>query len=163
MKKKKDNKYKLSIIIVNWNTAQFLKKCIQSIYDYSPRFQFEIIVFDNGSTEDCRTVLKNFPDVKAILHPDNLGFTAACNRAAKLSDGEFLLFLNPDTEISYDVLSPSVEFLQTQDFSILGVRLILPDGCVQISSGNFPSLNVSIFQNLYLFLGKIGLKFHYFI
>ena len=149
---------KLSIIIVNWNTADLLQKCLDSIIENRPGFSCEIIVFDNSSEDHSRKVLLKFPEVRKIYHDKNIGFAAANNRAFKQSTGEYILFLNPDTEIRSNVLTPAIKFLENSSYGVLGVRLRLPNGEIQISSGNFPSLKTMIFQNFYLMLIKLHLE-----
>jgi GT2 family glycosyltransferase len=148
---------KLSIIIVNWNTADLLKKCLNSIIENIPEFSYEIIVFDNGSEGHSRKVLQEFSEVRKIYNDKNIGFAAANNQAVKHSIGEYILFLNPDTEIHSDILTPAIKFLENSSYGILGVRLRLPNGEIQISSGNFPSIKTMIFQTLYLRLLKLRL------
>jgi GT2 family glycosyltransferase len=145
----------LSIIIVNWNTADLLDICLQSIYRHKPLFDFEIILFDNNSGDHTKEILKGFPQVKTIFNPQNIGFAAANNRAAEISSGKYLLLLNPDTKICSDIFTPALNFIENSSYGVLGARLRLPDGSVQVSSGNFFSLRTMIFQNVYFVLKKL--------
>lgn len=148
----------LSIVIVNWNTADLLDACLTSIYRHTAGIRFEIIVFDNASTDHSREVLMKYPGVSAIFHPENIGFAAANNRAAARARGEFLLLLNPDTEIRDNIFPEIIACLKEGPYRVLGPRLILPDGSVQMTSGNFPGLRSMLFQNIYSLLNKIGLS-----
>jgi GT2 family glycosyltransferase len=149
---------KLSIIIVNHNTADLLSNCLQSVFAHPPSFDFEIIVFDNNSSDHSGEILKQFPNIRAILNPINIGFAAASNRAAEIGRGEFLFFLNPDTETRPGAIDLAVNYLEQSEFGILGVRLRHPDGKIQVSSGNFPSLKTMLVQNIYMLLVKSGLS-----
>ncbi len=149
---------KLSIIIVNWNTADLLKKCLDSVFAHQPPFDFEVIVFDNASADNTRQILSDFPKIQSIYHDKNIGFAAANNMAVQYCSGEFLLLLNPDTEIKSDILTRSVEYMEHSNFAILGVRLRLPDGKIQVSSGNFPSLRTMISQNIYSAMLRLHMK-----
>jgi len=90
----------LSIIFVNWNSVAFLRECLKSIYARPPAFSLEVIVVDNDSPDKVIHVIRqDFPDVRIIESKVNLGFAGANNLGYRNSSGEFLLFLNPDTEV----------------------------------------------------------------
>jgi len=96
---------KVSIIIVNYNGKIFLKKCLESLYniDYD---NFEVIVVDNNSTDDSiEFVTKNYPSINLIKLDSNMGFAHPNNLASKISNGEYLLFLNNDTIVTTDFLN----------------------------------------------------------
>lgn len=139
----------LSVIIVNWNTADLLEACLRSIFEHTRNVRFEVIVFDNASVDRTPDVLAKFPQVRAIFHPENLGFAIANNRAAAQATGEYLLLLNPDTELRDNAIGEALAFLRKNPFDILGIRLRLPNGKIQVSSGNFPSLKNMLFQKIY--------------
>src|SRR5208337_4907436 len=87
----------LSIIIVNWKSAEFLRECIRSIYREAKGILFEIIVVDNASDDNCEEMLhENFPQTYFIAAKENLGFARANNLGYMHSCGEYVLFLNPD-------------------------------------------------------------------
>ena len=148
----------LSIVIVNWNTADLLDACLASIYRYTAGIYFEIIVFDNASADHSREVLGKYPEVSAIFHPENIGFAAGNNRAAECARGEFLLLLNPDTEIRENIFPEIIAYLKESPYRVLGPRLLLPDGSVQMTSGNFPGLWRMLVQNIYSFLKMLRLS-----
>ena len=112
----------LSIIIVSWNTKELLKKCLDSIYNNQADLSLEIIVADNNSSDGtAKMVEAHFPKVKLMANDKNLGFAAANNQALIIAHGQYVLFLNPDTEIINDGLKKSVEFMkQNQDCGALG-------------------------------------------
>ena len=90
----------LSIIIVNWNSKDYLAKCLESVYSCTKGLQYEVIVIDNASYDGAaEMVAREFPTVKFIQSSENLGFARANNQAFKASSGKYLLFLNPDTEV----------------------------------------------------------------
>lgn len=89
----------LSIIIPNWNGAQFLPTCLNSLakQTYQP---IEVIIVDNASTDNSEKLVKSdFSWVKWIGLPENRGFTGACNEGLRAAKGEFLALLNNDTEV----------------------------------------------------------------
>lgn len=88
----------VSIIIVNYNTKNLTRNCINSIFEHTKDIQFEVLLSDNGSTDGSIEMLKNeFPEVKLILNNENLGFGKANNRALKIAQGKYILYLNSDT------------------------------------------------------------------
>ncbi len=90
----------LSIIIINWNSAGYLRECIASIYAHTAQMLFEIIVVDNASFDGAREMLRQeFPEVIFIQSNQNVGFSKANNLAYEKSSGSALLFLNPDTVV----------------------------------------------------------------
>ena len=92
---------KISVIIVHWNTPSELK--VQSS-EFNVKRNIEIILIDNNSTEENLAKLKGYRlqdlGYKIIYNKENLGFAKACNQGAKIAEGKWLLFLNPDTLIS---------------------------------------------------------------
>ena len=98
---------KLSIVIVSFNTKSLLKRCLGSIRLYPPSASHETIVVDNASSDgSAEMVASLFPEVKLIRSAENLGFAAANNRALRIAGGEFILFLNSDTELLPISLDP---------------------------------------------------------
>ena len=96
---------KFSIVILNWNSFNFLPKCINSILTQS-YFPHEIIVIDNGSEDNSVEYIKtNFPDIKIIINSKNLGYSAGNNIGIRKSTGNWIVVLNADTEIDPDFLT----------------------------------------------------------
>jgi GT2 family glycosyltransferase len=90
----------LSIIIVNYNTAKFLERCLDSIIRYTEKIAYEIIVVDNNSTEnEIQKFPESYCNVKFIFNEENNGFGAGCNTGAKLATGKYIAFVNPDIEL----------------------------------------------------------------
>jgi GT2 family glycosyltransferase len=85
-----------SVIIPTWNGARFLAPCLRALRSQTNR-DFEVLVVDNGSTDDTRTVLAGFPEVEVVALPENRGFAAACNVGLRQARGEVLVLLNNDT------------------------------------------------------------------
>lgn len=109
--------------------------CLKSIFNNPPKVSFEVIVVDNASTDNSVTeVRKKFPTVKLTLSKENLGYAKGNNLGVKHSQGEIILFLNPDTKILDDSIQKSVDFLKS-DAKIGGLtcRVLLPDGSLDYS------------------------------
>jgi hypothetical protein len=149
----------LSIIILSYNTKDLTIDCLNAIVaQYKPELekeQFEIILVDNASQDDSIRTISNFQfpisnknSIKIIESGENLGFSKGCNLGAKNAKGEYLLFLNSDTEIKDQGLLKMVEYLEKNEkVGILGGALKNADGTSQTSAGKFYNL-----LNLFLML-----------
>lgn len=148
----------LSIIILSFNTKELTIACINSIIaQYKQELdnsQFEIVVVDNASTDATAEAVEKLKtsNVKLIKSAENLGFSKGCNLGAKNASGEYLLFLNSDTEIKDQGFVKMVDFLRKNpNVGILGGALKNEDGSAQPSTGKF--------YNLFnLFLAMAGLE-----
>ena len=125
----------LSIIIVNWNSKDFVRKCVKSIYANTTRITFEIIVVDGASYDGCGEMLaREFPEVRFIQCEKNVGFARANNLGIAQSRGNCVLFLNPDTEVIGNAVGRLFEALnQFPDAGMTGARLLNSDRTVQTS------------------------------
>lgn len=125
----------LSVIIVNWNSKELLRKCIASILAETKDLDFEIVVIDAGSYDGCREMLgENFPQVRFIQSDKNLGFAKANNVAFESSRGQNLLFLNPDTEVVGAAINKLMESLRSLPRAgAIGARLLNSDKTLQTS------------------------------
>ncbi|MCL4490725.1 MAG: glycosyltransferase [Nitrospirae bacterium] len=125
--------HKVSIIILNWNKLEYTKQCVTSI-EHNTRYQnYEIVLFDNGSTETGTKEYLSSLKHKVITNPVNLGFARGNNRAAAAAaEGELLLFLNNDTIVHANWLEEMVGVMQRDpDCGIAGSKLLYPDGTLQ--------------------------------
>ena len=104
----------LSIVIVNWNAQNYLAKCLNSLrINASNKIDLEIIVVDNNSSDDSVSMIKErYKEVKLIENKENLGFAKANNQAIKRATGDYILLLNPDTEIYPDSINRMAAFLE---------------------------------------------------
>ncbi|MEM0576534.1 glycosyltransferase family 2 protein [Flavobacterium polysaccharolyticum] len=122
----------LSVIILNYNVRYFLEQCVLSVQKALENIEGEIIVVDNGSSDDSCTMMQTrFPEVKLIQNTENLGFPKGNNIGVAAAKGEYLCILNPDTIVAEDTFVKVLTFAKAQgNLGIVGVKLI--DG-----SGNF--------------------------
>jgi len=125
----------VSIIIVNWNSVNYTQKCIESIKEHTCHIDYEIIVIDGASNDGCGDMLKeHHPDVIFIQSETNDGFSQANNRAYASSNGEYLLFLNPDTVLLGPVIQTLYQKALTLDKAgAIGCKLLNCDGSIQTS------------------------------
>jgi len=142
----------LSICIVNFNTRELLKNCLQSIYDTSKKINFEIIVVDNHSSDGSVAMIKqDFPRVILIANDENHGYASAVNQGVDQAKGEFILILNSDTEILPDCLSKTLEFMNdNKNAGIVGCRILNPDLTLQRSCRSFPGILNFFSENFFL-------------
>ncbi len=138
-----DNPIALSIIIVNWNSREYVRKCLRSVYAHARDLSYEIIVVDSASFDGCGEMLsRQFPGVRFIQCEQNVGFARANNLGASQSRGECLLFLNPDTEL----VNPAINLLFTalnelENAGVVGARLLNTDRTLQTSCiQSFPTV-----------------------
>ena len=145
----------LSIIIVNWNVRELLRKCLASIRRemlLAPG-DYEIIVIDNASADGSVEMLRSdFPDIARIESAVNLGFGAGCNKAYAKASGEFVLLLNPDAEVIDHAIDGMLEVLRAHPKgAILAPRLVNPDRTFQTASGGaLPTLANTAWNYLFL-------------
>ncbi len=136
---------KLSIGIVNYNTADLTKKLLESIFSIDSGFRssdMEVIVLDNGQIDPCKETIKGFlPKIKYLVNPENEGFSKGYNKTIRFSLGEYYLMLNSDIEVLKDSLS---ELVKAEDElkgkAVLGGKLFFPDKSEQDSVFHLPTI-----------------------
>ncbi|HEY3782458.1 MAG TPA: glycosyltransferase family 2 protein [Fimbriimonadaceae bacterium] len=148
----------ISILIVNWNTRELLRACLNSIFANAPAVEMEVIVVDNASKDRSSDMVANsFPNVLLVNPGKNTGYAAGNNLAFERAKGEWLLTLNPDTEVLPGTLDRAIESLTNHpDYGALGIAQIGVDGTVQSSVRGFPSF-MGVFGDL-TGLGKLFKK-----
>ncbi|MEZ4593074.1 MAG: glycosyltransferase family 2 protein [Chloroflexota bacterium] len=143
---------KLSIVIVSWNTKVLLAACLRSVYAYPLDEPFEVWVVDNHSSDGSAEMVRDqFPQVALIASVENLGFAGGNNRAIPYCRGEFVLLLNPDTEVKPNALNVLVAFLEASPAAgAAGSRLFNGDGTLQFSCYPRPTLGREFWRMFYL-------------
>ncbi|OAI46966.1 glycosyl transferase family 2 [Planctomycetaceae bacterium SCGC AG-212-F19] len=124
----------VSVCIANWNCQDLLRNCLFALRE-SAGVRLEVIVVDNASTDGAADmVADDFPEVCLVRNPMNRGFARASNQAAQLARGQYLLFLNNDTEVPPDAIARLVAYATTHpNVGMIGPRLQGADGRTQIS------------------------------
>ncbi len=161
----------LSIVIVNWNVRDLLRRCLMSALSPQaeqtpPCDSVEIIVVDNASTDGSVDMLQaEFPQLTLVANADNRGFPAANNQGIAAAQGRYVLALNPDTEILGDALATLVRYMDAHpDVGIVGPQLLNPDGSVQSSRRRFPTLPILFLESTWLAaLAPRALRRYYFL
>ncbi len=146
---------KLSCIIVNYNHGAVLNECLRSLKEGLEGIESETIVVNN-SPEDkpLDKTLRSYPDVILIANKTNVGFSKANNQAVAVSQGEFLLILNPDAILAPDSAQILLDFLKEKpDVGVVAPKVLNPDGSLQFSCRRFPTIWTGLF-NRYSLLSK---------
>lgn len=129
-KLQKNKSVTLSIIILNYNTQELLRNCLQSIKWISDSVKKEMIVVDNGSIDQSIDMLrKEFPEVILVENKENVGFAKGNNAARAVTQGEYVLFLNSDTEVKNGCLDDTVRYLEEHpEVGAITCKTVLPTG-----------------------------------
>jgi len=124
-------KPEVSIVIILHNRAELTLSCLYSLLR-NPFKSFEVILVDNNSADASHKLLQRINGAKIILNDKNLHYLLACNQASQVAEGDYLLFLNNDTQILGDSITFAVNTLKSSDeIGAVGGKLILPDGTLQ--------------------------------
>ena len=143
----------LSIVIVNWNVKELLRNCLHSLLDQpDPGLTIEIIVVDSASSDGSpQMVRQEFPQVRLIASPENLGYAGGNNAGATAAQGRYLFLLNPDTMVRAGALTQLVGYMDAHpQAGALGPQLLWPDGAVQSSRRRFPTLGSLFWESTLL-------------
>ena len=125
--------YSCSVIIVAYNSCDFIPACLKSVRDACEGVDSQIIVLDNGSKDRIKPEIKKFfPEVLWLDSEENLGFGKGCNLAEKQATKPFLFFINPDTVVSRDSFTKVLDFMEEHPESgTVGCRILNEDGTLQ--------------------------------
>jgi len=151
----------LSVIIVNWNTQEDLKQCLESHFKSCENLQgrVETIVIDNASSDGSVSKIQEFINkdfsIDFIKNKENLGFPKACNQGLKKSTGKYLLLLNPDSILFSETYQKTLDYIKkNKDIGLLGIHTKNPDGSLQPSVWPEPNIFKLFIEAFYL---------HYFL
>jgi len=150
----------LGIVILNWNTRDLLRRCLQTVLASEGVERFRVVVVDNASSDDSVAMLRQeFPQVGVIANPVNSGYPAGNNLGLRQLGYEgqgrvredaprHAMLLNPDTEVPPDALARLVDYMDARpEIGIAGPRLMLPDGSLDLACRrSFPSPQVSLYR-----------------
>ncbi len=128
---------KVSIIIPMYNQLEFTCDCVYSIYRNSKYKDYEVIIADDKSPVESSDVLKEyFENIVVVKNATNLGFIRNCNNAASKAKGDYLIFLNNDTQVAENWLEELLAIFDRFDnVGVVGSKLIYPDGSLQEAGG----------------------------
>jgi len=127
----------VSVLIVSYNTRDLTLACLRSVFRHASTERYQVIVVDNASSDgSAEAIEREFGDrIRLVCCRKNLGFAAANNLAGQYACGEYLLLLNPDTEIFADSLDALLRFAKVRpEAGIWGGRTVFPNGELNIAS-----------------------------
>jgi GT2 family glycosyltransferase len=141
---------KVAVTIVTYNSARFIRQCLESVLaqDY-PRL--EVIVVDNASSDGTARVLRDFEDrVRVVYNRENVGFAAGQNQAIALSDADWILALNPDVRLSRGFIATLVSAAEADPSSgsLSGKLLAMPETCELPAQPVFDSAGIYFTPNV---------------
>lgn len=131
----------VSIIIVNYQSAEYTIGCIKSIFTYSKGVNFEIVLVDNSDQRtELSDLLNTYPSIQYIKTHENLGFAGGNNVGIANSKGDFILLINNDTLVNEDSISIPLSILREhKEVGVVTCQLRYPDGRIQHNCQSFPS------------------------
>lgn len=143
---------KLSVVIVNFNSGEFLTNCLTALESSEGDINFDICVVDNASDDNSIDLAKkSFPKINYILEKNNLGFSKANNLGLREAKYENILILNPDTEIAPNTIKYMFEFMETRsDIGAVTCRVELSNG--RLDWGSHRGFPTPLTSFLYYFL-----------
>jgi len=133
---------RLNIVIVNFNSGNHLKNCLEAIYKSNGlNGDYTITVYDNGSTDSSVRIAKNsFPSVHYIYGPKNIGFAKAVNTAVKNTKGEYILLVNPDVTLFPGTVNTMIRFMERNSrCAVVGGEILSPFGYREPTCRCFPN------------------------
>jgi len=151
----------IGIVIVNWNTRDLLRRCLDTVYGSVGDLSLQVVVVDNASADgSADMVAERFPQATLIRLEENVGYPAGNNRGLKAlgypqqggtitaQPPRYLLLLNPDTELPPDALAAMVALLdKDQSIGVAGPKLVLQDGSLDLACRrSFPSPEISFWR-----------------
>jgi GT2 family glycosyltransferase len=148
----------LSIVTVSYNGCALLRQTLQSVYAVTQIQDLEYIVIDNASQDDSVEMVRSeFPQVHMHANAENVGAAKAYNQGVRLTRGEYILFLNPDTVIKEDILSGLVEFMEAHpQAGAASPQVLWPDGRHQLGVGGFAPGYLSFVGHFWLLDRLLG-------
>ena len=150
----------ISIIIVNYNTKDITRQCLDSIFDKTKNVKFEVIVVDNDSNDGSKEMLSKYDRIKYVQSGTNLGFGKANNLGYSKAVGRYVLLLNSDTYLLNNAIKLFVDAFDKLDDSVgcIGCRLKDPDGNYNHSFGKIPDLTGALKAAVSFYLKPFGIK-----
>lgn len=126
----------VAIVIVSYNSAEFIGECLESVFAQRDHVTQQVIVVDNASKDNTvEFIRERFPEVELLGPGKNLGFAKGVNYGAAHADAEFVLLLNPDTVILNHAVDVIVDFARKHPgHGLYGGRTLKPDGSLEPSS-----------------------------
>ena len=142
----------LAVCIVNWNTRDHLRRCLEALGEHAGGLDLQVIVVDNASSDGSADMVRaEFPGVDLVANDENAGYARGNNQALDRVEADFALLLNPDTIVSDGALQALLACAQRHPKAgAVAPKLVYPDGRLQRSCRSFPTPDVVIYEILRL-------------
>ena len=126
----------VSVVVPVFNAQEFTLNCLSALWNHSANYSFEVIVVDDCSTDETATMLSRWSGLRVIRNASNLGFVRSGNAGALVSEAEYLVFLNNDTQVQPGWLDALIDtFRSYSEAGMVGSRLLYPSGRLQEAGG----------------------------
>lgn len=154
---------KVSVVIVNWNAKHDVLKAVASVVAKTQDLAYEIIVVDNASSDGSVAALRErFPNLTIIASAKNRGFNGGNNLGIAKAQGEYILLLNPDTELSNNAIKILADYLDAhQEVGAVGPKILNDDGSIQLTCARRMPTWWTEFNEAHL-LGRVFPSSHFF-
>lgn len=130
------DKPQVSIVLPVYNQFDYTYLCVQSIVKNSGDVSYEILLADDCSTDLTKDIAQIISGLHIVRNKENLRFLRNCNNAAQHAKGDYILFLNNDTQVQPNWLQPLVELIERDEKNgMVGSKLVYPDGRLQEAGG----------------------------
>lgn len=127
-----ENDPEISIVVPVFDHVRLTIECLMSVARCTTDISYEVVVFDNGSTDDTQKVLSAIPNLVYLRSGENLGFGPACNQGARVARGRYVVFLNNDVQVTPNWLSRLAgTFDEMERVGAAGPKVLFPDGRLQ--------------------------------
>lgn len=126
----------LTISIVNYNSGEYLMRCLSSIKTVEDEAKIKVVIVDNNSTDEgLNLAIQEFPKFKFINNEKNIGFGKAHNQVLRDLETEYVLLLNPDCILEKGVINRLLEYYEDHtDTGVITCKILLPDGTVDLTA-----------------------------
>lgn len=125
----------LTIAILNYNSGEYLQKCLDSIKNVAGEANISVVAIDNNSTDDSfKKVINKFKNVKFVQNKENVGFSRGYNETLKKIKTEYILLLNPDCLLESGVIKKTLEDFEMEKVGVVTAKIILPNGKTDLTA-----------------------------
>lgn len=141
---------KLSVVIVNYNVKYYLEQCLRTLHEALEGIESEVVVVDNASIDGAEAyITPKFPQVKWVQNTENAGFSKATNQGIRLTTGDYILLLHPDTMLPSHVLRQCLTFMDRHaEAGAVGVRMLHSNGAYAVESRRLSPQPIPLFYKV---------------